>query len=90
VGAMTSFAATYALGQIAIRYFDSGMKADLGLLSRLYKQEQQHGKEIYAESKEAIAAKERLAKAQLQQITADLSEGRITQEEYIRRAADLK
>ena len=50
---------------------------------------EKEGKKTYAEHKDEIGEKERANKATLEQLTKDLNEGRITQEEMERRLGDL-
>ncbi len=89
VGATTSFASTYALGKVIDKFFAADAKADLASLKDDFKAAEKEGKATYAERKDEVAAQGVEANATLAKLTADLKEGRITQEEMEQRLADM-
>jgi uncharacterized protein (DUF697 family)/tellurite resistance protein len=80
--AVTSFAATFALGKVIDKYFVDGKKADPASLKEEFAAAQKEGKAAYAEHKESIDAMEKERAGELAQLGNDLKEGRITLEEY--------
>jgi uncharacterized protein (DUF697 family)/uncharacterized tellurite resistance protein B-like protein len=81
-GAVTSFAATFALGKVIDKYFVDGKRADPALLKKEFSAAQKEGKAAYAEHKESIDALERQRAGELAQLGENLKEGKITLEEY--------
>ena len=88
-GAATAFGSTWALGRIAVRYFDSGRPADLAALRQELKTAEGEAKQAFAQYKAAIAAKSEQHRAQLEQLGAELESGAITAGEYERRVTGL-
>lgn len=88
-GAGASYAATWALGKIAVHYFDGGMKSDIASLRVAMKAAEKEGKEAFNKSKSAIAAKEKEHKAKLEALNADFKAGKLTQAEYEAKVASL-
>jgi uncharacterized protein (DUF697 family)/tellurite resistance protein len=89
-GATTSFVSTWALGKIAVKYFDSGMRANLSELKADMKAAEQEAKGAYSANKSAIAAKEAQHKAQLEAWGADLKAGKLSAAEYEARVTSLR
>ena len=89
VGATTSFASTYALGKVIEKFFAADAKVDLAGLKDEFKQAEKEGKTAYAERKEEVAAQGAEDAATLTKLTADLKEGRITQDEMEQRLAEM-
>jgi uncharacterized protein (DUF697 family) len=88
-GGSSSFAATWALGKLADRYFEKGKPEDLKELRKEMKAAQKEGKDAFAESKDAIAAKERESEAKLSALNEQLEGGKLTQAEYDQQVAAL-
>lgn len=88
-GAVSSFAATWALGKVANEYFAKGGQDDPSVLLSAFKHAQTEGKQAYQSHKGAIAVKQEQEAARLQQLADDVKAGRISQEEYQRRAAGV-
>jgi uncharacterized protein (DUF697 family)/tellurite resistance protein len=89
VGATTSFASTYALGKVMETFFAADAKLDLAGLKDEFKTAEKEGKATYAERKDEVAAQGAENKETLAKLTADLKDGRITQEEMEQRLADM-
>ena len=89
VGATTSFASTYALGKVIEKFFAADAKIDLTELKDAFKKAEKEGKATYAERKDQVAAEGAENQAALAKLTADLKEGRITQDEMEQRLADM-
>jgi uncharacterized protein (DUF697 family)/uncharacterized tellurite resistance protein B-like protein len=87
--AVTSFAATFALGKVMDKYFVDGKKADAAALQKEFKDAQKEGKAAYAEHKAEIDALSSKQKAKLQKLSADLNGGKLSVEEYEREVAAL-
>jgi uncharacterized protein (DUF697 family)/uncharacterized tellurite resistance protein B-like protein len=82
VGATGSFASTWALGQIADKYFAGGMKTDTATMKSDFKFAQEEGRTAYATNKDLVDSKRTLNETALQSLGADLKTGKITQQEY--------
>jgi len=89
VGASASFASTWALGKIADKYFESGMKADLASLKSDFKAAQAEGRLAYDSNKGLVESKSKLNEATFRSLGTDLATGRITQTEYVTRVEQL-
>lgn len=88
VGAAGAFVSTYALGTVAARYFEAGGK-DASLLREELAAAKKDAKEMYAQQKAAIAAKQAETKARLDELGQDLKDGKITKTEYEKQVAAL-
>ncbi len=82
VGATGSFASTWALGQIADKYFAGGMKTETATMKSDFKFAQEEGRTAYATHKELVDSKRKLNEKALQSLGTDLKAGKITQAEY--------
>jgi uncharacterized protein (DUF697 family) len=82
VGASGSFASTWALGQIADKYFLGGMKTDTATMKSDFKFAQEEGRTAYATHKDLVDSKRKLNETALQALGTDLKAGKITQQEY--------
>ena len=91
IGASTSFASTYALGAVIEKVFSSGAKdaPDATVLRAQFKKAEEAAKAVYADQKDVIIQSQRLNKATLETLTADLDAGRITQDEFDTRVLAL-
>ena len=89
VGATASFASTWALGQIADKYFESGMKADKATLKSDFKAAQADGRKAYDAHKDLVESKRKLNETAFQTLGADRKAGKITQQEYSVRVEQL-
>jgi len=87
VGASTSFASTWALGQIADRYFASGMKAHLATLASSFKAAQAEGHKAFDAHQSGVDSRRKLDGLAMQTLKASLKAGRITQQEFAARMA---
>lgn len=88
-GAASAFAATWALGKIANRYFENDGKLDMGLLKKEMKAAEKEGKAAFEENKAAIEAKQKEAEGKLAALNADLRAGKLAQDEYEKQVASL-
>jgi uncharacterized protein (DUF697 family)/tellurite resistance protein len=89
VGATTSFASTYALGKVIEKYFAADAKIDLAALKSDFKAAEKEGKATYAEHKDEVDAQGVESKQTLDQLTADLNAGKITQGEMEQRLGEM-
>ena len=89
VGAMTSFATTWAIGRMAERYFESGGKAKPEDLKSTFTAAKKEGQAAYEKNKGRIDDKAKASKSVLAQLNEDLKAQKITQAEYDRRVSEL-
>jgi len=89
VGASTSFATTWALGKIANKYFEGGMKADLANLKGDFKAAQIEGRQAYESNKALVESKQKQNETTFRSLGTDLSAGRITQQAYTARVEQM-
>lgn len=82
VGATTSFAATYAVGKMAVSYFENGCKADMATLKKAFVSAQKEGKDAYAQNKDVIAAKGKEKQDKIKALSEQRKAGKLSQEEY--------
>ena len=87
--AVTSFAATFALGKVMDKYFVDGAKANVAALKKDFKAAETEGKAAYAEHKSKVDELEATQKAKLQKLSDDLNAGKLTLEAYEREVAAL-
>jgi uncharacterized protein (DUF697 family)/tellurite resistance protein len=80
--AVTSFAATFAVGKVMEKYFVDGAKADASALKKEFKEAQKEGKAAYAEHKSDVDALDAAKKAKIEAMSRDLEDGKITLEAY--------
>ena len=80
--AVTSFAATFAVGNVMEKYFADGKKADAATLKKDFKVAQKEGKAAFVEHKGELDALETAKGAKLEQLSDDLKEGKLTLEAY--------
>ncbi len=85
----SNFASTWALGKIAVQYFESGCKADFSTLKDAFKKAEKEGKSEYKAHKGDIEAKKKENEAALGTLNDDLKAGKITQDEYEKKVAEL-
>jgi len=89
VGATTSFASTFALGKVIEKYFAADAKIDLAVLKSDFKAAEKEGKATYVEHKDEVDAQGVESKQTLDQLTADLNAGKITQGEMEQRLGEM-
>lgn len=89
VGAAASFASTYAVGKMAISYFENGCKADMETLKKAFTDAQKEGKDQYAKNKDTIAAKQKENQKKIEQLASDRKAGKISAAEYEKKVAEL-
>ncbi len=88
--ASTNFASTWALGQVANQYWESGGKADLKMLGDIFRKSQADGHKAYEQHKAEVAAKQRAHKALLDELATEYRAGTITLADYERKVVELK
>jgi hypothetical protein len=86
-GASASFASSWALGQIADKYFESGMKT--AMTRSDFKAAEADGCKAHDIHKDLVESKRRLHEMALQTLGSSLKAGRITQQEYSARVEQL-
>jgi uncharacterized protein (DUF697 family) len=90
VGAAASFASTYAVGKMAVAYFENGCKADMDTLKKAFKDAQKEGGEQYKKNKDVVASKQKEQKATLEKLSNDRKAGKISEAEFERKLIELK
>src|SRR5688572_12599836 len=80
VGATASFASTWALGEIADKYFESGMKTAVAWSA--FKAAEAEGRKAHGVHKDLVESKRKLHEMALQNLGSSLEAGRITPQEY--------
>jgi uncharacterized protein (DUF697 family)/uncharacterized tellurite resistance protein B-like protein len=89
VGAVSSFATTWAIGKMAETWFESDCKLDTSALKATYEDAWKEGRRSYDAEKERIAKAEAIHKEALKRLGEDLQAGRITRELYEEKVAEL-
>jgi uncharacterized protein (DUF697 family) len=89
VGATTGFATTYALGQVLSRHFDSGEKLSPEELKQEFAAAKQEGETEYKEHKDEISAAAKAKEGQIQALTSQLKDGKITEAELEAKLGEL-
>lgn len=89
VGGTASFASTWALGKVANKYFESGMKTDVATLKAEYQSAKQVGRDAYAKQAGKIDAKRTETSERLEALAADLVSGKLTRADYEAKVAAL-
>jgi len=94
VGATTSFASSYAVGRVFERHFSgtalsSDESGDRSRLRADYKAAEAEGRLEYEANKDEIAAKQRASQAEIEQLTRDVKDGKLTSSELVERASML-
>lgn len=90
VGATTSFAATYALGIVAQRYFEAGRGLDESELKSLFAEAREQGRSTYEAKKSEIDALQQAHGEALAELAARLQSGQMTRAEYDAAVASLR
>jgi len=88
IGATTSFASSWALGQVIDKFFASGAE-NVEALKDDFEAAKKEGKKVYTEQQDVIVESQRNAAPQLDALAADLKAGKITQAEFDERVAKL-
>jgi uncharacterized protein (DUF697 family)/uncharacterized tellurite resistance protein B-like protein len=89
VAAGTNFATTYAIGQIAGKWFESSMKADPEELRKAFRAAEKEGKTQYKERKVQIETRRKAKETHLMTLAEELRIGEMGQEEYEKKVAEL-
>jgi uncharacterized protein (DUF697 family)/uncharacterized tellurite resistance protein B-like protein len=89
VGATTGFASTWAIGKVADRYFASGCNLDATTLKQIFRTAEREGQAKYKEREQEIATKKQQIEGQISSLSQQLTEGRITPEEYQAKLQEL-
>jgi uncharacterized protein (DUF697 family) len=89
VGGTASFASTWALGKVARKYFESGMKADVAGLKTEFQSAEKEGRAVFAKHETEIESKRKATTERLEAMQADLESGKITRADYEVRLANL-
>lgn len=87
--AVTSFAATFALGKVMDKYFVDGKKADAASLKKEFAAAQKEGKASFEEHKASLDALGAKQKARLQELSNQLNDGKLSLAEYEKQVAAL-
>lgn len=90
VGATTSFAATYALGIVAQRYFEAGRGLDESELKSLFAEASRRGRDTFAAKKSEIEALQEAHGPALEDLARRLQSGQLTRAEYDAAIASLR
>ena len=89
VGAAAAFASTWALGKVAQRYYESGMKVDMNLLKVEFKNAEKEGKSAYEANKKEIDAQAKVKELKIKDLALQLKDGKISKDEYQKKVAEL-
>jgi len=81
VGATSAFATTFALGQVIARHFESGEKLSTDELKSELAAAKKEGEKEYKANKDEIAAAAKEKEAKIKDLTTQMKDGKITQEE---------
>ena len=87
IGPVIAYGGTVALGEAALRYFESGMKATPEEIAKVYKQAKEKAEHGFKTSGREDKIEQH--KDELEQLRRQLERGGITQEEYERRVEEL-
>lgn len=88
-GAVSSFAATWAIGKVAEQWFESDCKLDTSALKATYEDAWKNGQKAYDAQKERVARAKELHTEAIRRLNEDLQAGRITQEDYKQKLTEL-
>ena len=87
--ASTNFASTWALGQVANQYWESGGRADLKMLREVFVKSRADGRQAYAKHQAEVEAKGKAHQTTLRHLADDYGAGRMTLGEYERQVGEL-
>jgi uncharacterized protein (DUF697 family) len=85
IGASTAFSMTWAIGELAQKFFASGGQLDAGSLKDQLMEAKAAGQKVFQESQEAIGQQQRAIAAKVQELQGLLQGGKIDQQEYMAR-----
>jgi len=88
--ASTNFASTWALGQVAKQYWESGGKADVQMLGEIFTKGKAEGRKTYEQYKADVETKFAANRKLLAELDAEYVSGRITLSDYERKVVELK
>jgi len=88
-GASTSFASTWALGEIANQYFESGAKADISTYREAFRKAREEGQTAYKTHQAAVATANTQHAATLKALGEELKAGKLSPENYGKKVAEL-
>jgi uncharacterized protein YjbI with pentapeptide repeats/uncharacterized protein (DUF697 family)/tellurite resistance protein len=83
IGASTAFSMTWAIGELAQKFFASGGQLDAGSLKDQLMEAKEAGQRVFQESQEAIAQQQKAIAAKVQELQVLLQGGKIDQQEYM-------
>ena len=89
VGAAASFASTYAIGKMAVSYFENGCKVDMETLKKAFKDDEKEGKEQYSKNKDVVAAKQKAQQKIIEQLASERKAGKISEADYEKKLSEL-
>lgn len=89
VGATTGFASTWAIGKVADQYFADGGQLDRETIKLAFQKANQEGKERFREKEAEINAKKETINPQVTNLSQQLADGTITQEDYQAKLQEL-
>jgi uncharacterized protein YjbI with pentapeptide repeats/uncharacterized protein (DUF697 family) len=85
IGASTAFSMTWAIGELAQKFFASGGQLDAGSLKDQLMEAKAAGQKVFQESQEAIGQQQKAIAAKVQELQGLLQGGKIDQQEYVAR-----
>ncbi len=85
VGASTAFSMTWAIGELAQKFFASGGQMEVASLKEQLMEAKAAGQKVFQESQEAIGQQQRAIAAKVQELQGLLQGGEIDQQEYMSR-----
>lgn len=88
-GASTAFASTWALGEIANQYFESGAKADISTYREAFHKARENGQAAYKTHQSAVGTANTQHAATLKTLGEELKLGKLRPENYAKKVAEL-
>ncbi len=88
-GASTSFASTWALGEIANQYFESGAKTDISTYREAFRKAREEGQAAYKTHRSAVETANTQHATTLKSLGEELKLGKISPENYGKKVAEL-
>jgi len=88
--ASTNFASTWALGQVAKQYWESGGKADLEMLREVFKKSKAEGRQTYEQHRTDVEKKYATHGKLIDELNSEYKAGRLTLQDYERKVVELK
>jgi uncharacterized protein (DUF697 family) len=86
VGASTAFSMTWAIGELAQKFFAG--EVDAGSLKQEFEEAKSLGQKVFQESQAIMAAKQKEIAKLIEELQAGLRSGKLTQQDYMQQFRD--